>query len=258
MKTKHFNQKRGDTLKDLLKKAKFSGTEYSDFVKAMAKEKKNKNKKQAIMRNFIFAFMALMALGMVASCSSKTDGQKEKEQQMADSLRRDSIAQQLRADSMKREEQIADSLRKNSIQKEQRKAELKDKKIAFLKDLYAKVIYPSDRTLFSGACEKYANQFERHLSAKVRKTLAYNFEGIDDGSGIQDDSPAWYVFRNGQQDWDGNGPKRTYIDEGDGWFKVIISGSTPVRINVDSDKDNDENFIITGVKIPSYGITVKP
>lgn len=40
-----FNQKRGDTLKDLLKKAKFSGTEYSDFVKAMAKEKKNKNKK---------------------------------------------------------------------------------------------------------------------------------------------------------------------------------------------------------------------
>lgn len=37
-----FNQKRGDSLKDLLKKAKFSGTEYDDFVKDMAKEKKNK------------------------------------------------------------------------------------------------------------------------------------------------------------------------------------------------------------------------
>lgn len=40
-----FNQKRGDSLKDLLKKAKFNGTEYNDFVKDMAKEKKNKSKK---------------------------------------------------------------------------------------------------------------------------------------------------------------------------------------------------------------------
>lgn len=40
-----FNQKRGDSLKDLLKKAKFNGTEYDDFVKDMAKEKKNKSKK---------------------------------------------------------------------------------------------------------------------------------------------------------------------------------------------------------------------
>lgn len=39
-----FNQKRGDSLKDLLKKAKFNGAEYDDFVKDMAKEKKTKNK----------------------------------------------------------------------------------------------------------------------------------------------------------------------------------------------------------------------
>lgn len=43
--TVSFNQKRGDTLKDLLKKAKFDGTEYDEFVKEASKNKEKENKK---------------------------------------------------------------------------------------------------------------------------------------------------------------------------------------------------------------------
>lgn len=40
-----FNQKRGGTLKDVLKKAKFNGTEYDEFVKEASKNKEKENKK---------------------------------------------------------------------------------------------------------------------------------------------------------------------------------------------------------------------
>ena len=193
------------------------------------------------MRNLIFAFLALMALGTVSSCSSKSD--KQKEQQMADSLRKDSIARQVREDS---------------LQNAQHEEELKEDKIAFLKHFYENVVYSVDANIGSDAA--FAKNFERHLSDKVREALCNYDDGIDDGSGNadrKDGSPALYVLGD-EGDYGNEGPKISYDYEGNGWFKVTISGSTTLKIKVDSDKDVEENFIITGLEIPNYGITVKP
>lgn len=194
------------------------------------------------MRNLIFAFLALVALGTVSSCSSKAD--KQKEQQMADSLRKDSIARQVREDS---------------IHNAQREEQLKDDKIAFLKQFYENVVYPTDDNI--GSLDAFSENFERHLSDKVREALCNYDDGIDDGSGNadrKDGGPALYVLGD-EGDYGNEGPKMSYDYEGNGWFKVTISGTnTTLKIKVDSDKDDEENFIITGLEIPNYGITVKP
>lgn len=193
------------------------------------------------MKHLIFIFLAIFALGMASSCSSKAD--KLKEQQLADSLRKDSIARQMREDS---------------IQREQKEEELKDEKIAFLKQFYENAVYPVDDNI--GSIESYSKNFIRHLSDKVAKALSDYDEGIDDGSGNADQKegiPALYVLGD-EGDYGNEGPKITYDYEGNGWFKVTISGTTTLKIKVDSDKDDDENFIITGVEIPNYNISVKP
>ena len=193
------------------------------------------------MRNLIFVFSAIMALGTISSCSSKAE--KLREQQTADSLRKDSIARVMREDS---------------IQKAQREEELKDDKIAFLKQFYENVVYSVDANI--GSDVAFSKNFERHLSDKVKEALSNYDDGIDDGSGNADQKnggPALYVFGD-EGDYGNEGPKITYDYEGNGWFKVTISNSTTLKIKVDSDKDDDENFIITGVEIPNYGISVKP
>lgn len=193
------------------------------------------------MKHLILAFLAILAVSMASSCSSKAD--KLREQQIADSLRKDSIAREMREDS---------------IQKAQREEDLKEQKIAFLKQFYENVIYSVDANIGSDAA--FAKNFERHLSDKVAKALSNYDDGIDDGSGNADQKnggPALYVFGD-EGDYGNEGPKIAYDYEGNGWFKVTISGSTTLKIKVDSDSDDDENFIITGVEIPNYGITVKP
>lgn len=193
------------------------------------------------MKYLVFAFLAIMAIGMASSCSSKAD--KLREQQIADSLHKDSFARVMREDS---------------IQNAQREEELKNDKISFLKQFYENVVYPVDDNIGSDAA--FAKNFERHLSDKVAKALSNYDDGIDDGSGNADQKnggPALYVFGD-EGDYGNEGPKITYDYEGNGWFKVIISGSTTLKIKVDSDKDDDENFIITGVEIPNYNISVKP
>lgn len=193
------------------------------------------------MKHLIFALLGILAVGMASSCSSKAD--KLREQQIADSLHKDSIARVMREDS---------------IRNAQREEELKNDKISFLKQFYENVVYPVDDNIGSDAA--FAKNFERHLSDKVAKALSNYDDGIDDGSGNADQKnggPALYVFGD-EGDYGNEGPKITYDYEGNGWFKVTISGSTTLKIKVDSDKDDDENFIITGVEIPNYSITVKP
>lgn len=191
------------------------------------------------MKKLVFAFLAILAVGMASSCSSKAD--KLREQQIADSLRKDSIARVMREDS---------------IQKAQREEELKEQKIAFLKQFYANVVYSVDANL--GSDEAFAKNFTRHLSDKVKKALTDYDDGIEDGSEMsKSSSPQYYLFGD-EGDYGNEGPKITYTYEDNGWFKVTIAGSTTVKIKVDSDKDDDENFIITGVEIPNYNISVKP
>lgn len=193
------------------------------------------------MKHLILAFLAILAVSMASSCSSKAD--KLREQQIADSLHKDSIARVMREDS---------------IRNAQREEELKNDKISFLKQFYENVVYPVDDNIGSDAA--FAKNFERHLSDKVAKALSNYDDGIDDGSGNADQKnggPALYVFGD-EGDYGNEGPKITYDYESNGWFKVTISGSTTLKIKVDSDKDDDENFIITGVEIPNYSITVKP
>ena len=90
------------------------------------------------------------------------------------------------------------------------------------------------------------------------KKNVFAFLAFEDGSEIsKSSSPQYYLFGD-EGDYGNEGPKITYDYEGNGWFKVTISGSTTLKIKVDSDKDDDENFIITGVEIPNYNISVKP
>ena len=47
----------------------------------------------------------------------------------------------------------------------------------------------------------------------------------------------------------------TYL--GDNWFEARISKQTTVRIRVESEPDDDESFVITGLVNKNYGINVK-
>lgn len=183
------------------------------------------------MKNLFLILIAIVAFSGMSSCTSKADKQKE------------------------RELQIADSLRQDSIKTAQREEELKDDKIAFLKQFYATVIYSKDDDRSFDAVGK---NFTRHLSEKVARALIEYDDGIEDGSEMRkDNTPHYFVFGN-EGDYGNEGPKMTYEYEGKGWFKVTILGEegTTLKIKVDSDKDDDEFFIITGIDIPYYDIHV--
>lgn len=183
------------------------------------------------MKNFIFILTAIMLFACVSSsCTSKADKQKD--------------------------QQVADLQSEDSIQKVQREEELKDEKIAFLKRFYENVIYPKDDN--TDATDAFAKNFTRHLSEKVEKALTDYDSDIEDGAELaKNNSPQYYLLGD-EGDYGNEGPKMTYIYEGDGWFKISIGGTTTLRVKVDSDKDDDENFIITGLDIPNYNLSVKP
>lgn len=191
------------------------------------------------MRKILFLAMALIAMIAASSCTSKAD--KLRQQQIADSIRQDSIKQEMRADSIKKAE---------------KEAELKDQKIEFLKNFYKNVIYNNDH---GDSYLSFAKNFERHLSPKVKKTL----EDYDDGIVYENDARDLqknvnlFVFGD-EGDYGDEGPKLNFEAETDNWFKVTISDNTTLKIKIDSDQEDDENFIITGLDIPSYSIKVKP
>lgn len=191
------------------------------------------------MRKILFWAIAFIAIVAASSCTSKAD--KLREQHIADSLHQDSIKQQMRADSIKKAE---------------KEAELKDEKIEFLKDFYHNVIFTTDDNLASA--ESFGKNFERHLSAKVKKAL----EDYDDGivyDDVRDQEKNVKLFVFGDEgDYSDEGPKLDIKAEADSWFKVTIIGSTTLKIKVESAPEDDENFIITGLDIPNYGIKVKP
>lgn len=184
------------------------------------------------MKNLLLILIAIVAFSGMSSCTSKAEKQKEREQQIADSLRQD------------------------SIQKEQREEELKDDKIVFLKQFYATIIFPKDENI--GSDMAYRENFTRHLSEKVAKALIEYDDGIEDGDGMSKDTdPHYYVFGD-EGDYGNEPPKMAYEYEGKGWFKVTIDGyeKTILKIKVDSDNDDDEFFIITGLDIPRYDVHV--
>lgn len=151
---------------------------------------------------------------------------------------------------------VADSIYNDSISKEEKAAELKDKKIEFLKNFYKNTIYSSDE-FGSESYSAYTANFERHLSPKVKKALADYDDGIDYGQGEHGEYIKWFVLGD-EGDYGDEGPKMDYEAEADNWFKVTISDKTTVRIKVDSDPEDDENFIVTGLECPNYGIKVTP
>lgn len=190
-----------------------------------------------LMRNLLSLSLLLLVALIPAACSSKAD--KAREQQIADSLRRDSIA--------------ADSLEKVKAEEA-----LNDEKIEFLKSLYQNIIYPTDDNV--DASFGYAEKFEKHLSAKVTKVLTDYDDGIDDGFGgpgqPANTDPQFYLLGD-ECDYGNVGPKISYECLKDGWFKVTIAKNKPLKIRVESDKDDEENFIITGVDLPMVGIKVE-
>lgn len=185
------------------------------------------------MRKLLFIFMALAAIGMTFSCNSK---EKElRQQQIADSLRKDSILRQHQADS---------------IAKAKEEAELNDKKIEFLQGIYKNVVYTED---IAPNATDYAGKLLKHISPKVTKALT----DYDDGMDAEYAAPGPKLYLLGDEgDYEG-GPKITITYLSDNWFKVNISDHTTVKIRVESEPDDDESFVITGLVNKDYGINVK-
>lgn len=185
------------------------------------------------MRKLLFILMALAAIGMTFSCNSK---EKElRQQQIADSLRKDSILRQHQADS---------------IAKAKEEAELNDKKIEFLQGIYKNVIYTED---IAPNATDYAGKLLKHISPKVTKAMT----DYDDGMDAEYAAPGPNLCLLGDEgDYEG-GPKITITYLGDNWFKVNISDHTTVKIRVESEPDDDESFVITGLVNKDYGINVK-
>ncbi|WP_308231317.1 hypothetical protein [uncultured Prevotella sp.] len=185
------------------------------------------------MKKIVYLFLVFITIGVVSSCNSKSAKEAELRKQM-----------------------VADSIYNDSISKEEKAAELKDKKIEFLKNFYKNTIYSSDE-FGSESYSAYTANFERHLSPKVKKALADYDDGIDYGQGERGEYIKWFVLGD-EGDYGDEGPKMDYEAEADNWFKVTISDKTTVRIKVDSDPEDDENFIVTGLECPNYGIKVTP
>ena len=190
------------------------------------------------MRHLLFIILGFIAINMTLSCSSKAD--KQKGNQTADSLDKESMAQRQHEDS---------------LQIEQMEEKLKEDKIALLKQLYENVVYPKDDNV--GASEAFSKNFIRHLSEKVAKALSDYDDGIEYEVVNNDNSPKLYLFGD-QGDYGNEGPKISYDYVGKGWFKVTISDEMFLKVKIDSDKDDDDNLIITGLEIPNYNISIKP
>lgn len=178
----------------------------------------------------------LIIAGVYISCGSKTD--KIREQQIADSLRKDSIAKQ----------QVADSLQK--VKDEEK---LNEDKIAFLESFYKNVIYSTDDN--TQASIGYGEKFKKHLSSKVSKGLAAYDDGMEDG--VDPSEPKIYLFGD-EGDYGNEGPKLKIEYLKDCWFKVTINGERTIEIRVESDSEDDENFIVTGIKNPAYNLDIEP
>lgn len=73
------------------------------------------------MKKIVYLFLVFITIGVVSSCNSKSAKEAELRKQM-----------------------VADSIYNDSISKEEKAAELKDKKIEFLKNFYKNTIYSSD------------------------------------------------------------------------------------------------------------------
>lgn len=185
------------------------------------------------MRKILGLCLLIVTAGACCSCGSKTD--KAREQQIADSLRKDSI---------------------DSIQRVKDEEKLNEDKIAFLKSFYKNVIYPIDAN--EKTSEGYEKKFSQHLSAKVFKALKDYDDGIEDGVvDSREQGPKVFVFGD-EGDYGDEGPVLNFEYLSDCWFKVTINRETVVKIRVESDKDDNENFIITGIKNPSYDLDIEP
>ena len=79
----------------------------------------------------------------------------------------------------------------------------------------------------------------------------------DDGMDAEYVAPGQKLYIIGEQgDYEG-GPKITIAYLGDNWFKVNISDHTTVKIRVESEPDDDESFVITGLVNKDFGFNVK-
>lgn len=190
------------------------------------------------MRKLLIIFMAFVAMSMTFSCNSKE--KQIREQQIADSLKKDSIFRQHQADS---------------IANKKKEAELNDEKIEFLKSMYKNVIYPEDAGLSSAYA--YAGKLVKHISPKVIKAMTDYDDGIDDGIQAGDASSVSCLYLLGDQGDCEDSPKISYTYLGDNWFKVNISNHTIVKIRVESEPDDDESFMITGLINKDFDINVK-
>ena len=184
------------------------------------------------MRKLLIIFMAFVAMSMTFSCNSKE--KQIREQQIADSLKKDSIFRQHQADSIA------------NVKKE---AELNDEKIEFLQGIYKNVIYTEN----VGPNATDSGKLLKHISPKVIKAMT----DYDDGMDAEYSAPGPKLYLLGDQgDYEG-GPKITITYLGDNWFKVNISNHTIVKIRVESEPDDAESFMITGLINKDYGINVK-
>lgn len=187
------------------------------------------------MKKILGLFLLLITIGACMSCSSKAD--KIREQQIADSLRKDSVAKQ----------QIADS-----IQKIKDEEKLNEDKIAFLKSFYKNALYPTDDNIQT--TEGYMKKFKKHLSDKVSKGLTAYDDGMEGGDPSE---PKIYLFGD-EGDYGDEGPKLQFEYLKNCWFKVTINGEQTVKIKIESDNEDEENFIVTGIKNPAYNLDIEP
>lgn len=191
------------------------------------------------MKKLISALLLLMAVGIGFSSCGKSKEEKEREQFVADSLRKDSI----------QKAQVADS-----IQKVKAEEARNDEKIAFLKRFYTNIVYATDRNI--GSTDAYASKFKHYLSEKVLKAMTEYDDGMDTDMGINDNQPKFYLLGD-EADYGPEGPSLKIEYLKDQWFSVDIAGNNQLKVRIACNPEDEDDFIITGLKNDTYEFSVE-
>ncbi len=191
------------------------------------------------MRKLLSAFLLLMAVGIGFSSCGKSKEEKEREQFVADSLRKDSI----------QKAQVADS-----IQKVKDEEARNDEKIAFLKRFYTSVVYATDSNI--GSIDSYASKLKHYLSDKVLKAMTDYDDGMDTDMGVSDNEPKFYLLGD-DGDYGPEGPSLKIEYLKDQWFSVDIAGNNQLKVRIACNPEDEDDFIITGLKNDAYEFSVE-
>ena len=191
------------------------------------------------MKKLLSALLLLMAVGIGFSSCGKSKEEKEREQYVADSLRKDSI----------QKSQVADS-----IQKVKDEEARNDEKIAFLKRFYTNIVYATDRNI--GSTDAYASKFKHYLSEKVLKAMTEYDDGMDTDMGVNDNQPKFYLLGD-EADYGPEGPSLKIEYLKDQWFSVDIAGNNQPKVRIACNPEDEDDFIITGLKNDTYEFSVE-